>query len=200
MQDRASVNSLAMKTVKTVYPKIFDIGCFSNTIDQVGEHFNIPILTEFVANWLLLFSHSYKAKFLWKEQMGQAMASYSATRWWSKWELMKQIMTQFGDIEPFLKSSTDVGPSSRQKLLAILSNAEKLKHLKLELASVIDWGEVFVKATYNLEGDGPLAFTCYEEVQRVVAAIRGAHTPNTKAVIRDISTRKLCSAATSSLC
>ena len=69
---------------------------------------------------------------------------------------MKQIMTQFGDIEPFLKSSTDVGPSSRQKLLAILTNAEKLKHLKLELASVIDWGVVFVKATYNLEGDGPL--------------------------------------------
>ena len=163
--------------------------CFSNTIDQVGEHFNIKTLTGFAANWLLLFSHSYKAKFLWKEQIGQAMASYSATRWWSKWELMKQIITQFGDIEPFLKSSTDVGPSSRQKLLAILSNAEKLKHLKLELASVIDWGEVFVKATYNLEGDGPLAFTCYEEVQRVVAAIRGAHTPNTEAVIRDISTQ-----------
>ena len=28
MRDRASVNSLAMKTVKIVYPKIFDIGCF----------------------------------------------------------------------------------------------------------------------------------------------------------------------------
>ena len=30
------------------------------TIDRVGEHFNIPTLTEFVANWLSLFSHSYK--------------------------------------------------------------------------------------------------------------------------------------------
>ena len=65
-----------------------------------------------------------------------------------------------------------------------------MKHLKLELASVIDWGEIFVKATYNLEGDGPLAFMCYEEVQRVIAAIRVAHTPiATEAVIRNISTQ-----------
>ena len=180
MRDRASVNGVAMKTVKIVYPKIFDVGCFSHTIDRVGEHFNIPTLTEFVTNWLSLFSHSAKAKFLWKQQTGQTMASYSATRWWSKWELMKQMMIQFGEIEPFLNQNTDLGPSSRPRLLAILTNPEKLKHLKLELASVIDLGEFFVKATYNLEGDGPLAFTCYEEVQKVVAAIRVAYTPNTK--------------------
>ena len=64
MRDRASVNSLAMKTVKIVYPKIFDIGCFSHTIDRVGEHFNIPTLTEFVTNLLSLFSHSYKANYI----------------------------------------------------------------------------------------------------------------------------------------
>ena len=61
--------------------------------------------------------------------------------------------------------------------------------MKLELASVIDLGEFFVKATYSLEGDGPLAFTYYEEVQKVVAAIRVAYTPNTEAVIRAISTQ-----------
>ena len=97
-------------------------------------------------------------------------------------------MVQFGDIEPFLAENTDMGPSSRPRLLAILTSPEKLIHVKLELASVVDWGEVFVKATYNLEGDGPLAFTCYEEVQKVVAAVRVGHTPNTEAVIRAIST------------
>ena len=80
MWDRASVNAVAMKTVKIVCPKIFDVGCFSHIIDRVGEHFNIPTLTEFVTNWLSLFSHSVKAKFLWKQQTGQTMASYSATR------------------------------------------------------------------------------------------------------------------------
>ena len=112
MRDRASVNSIAMKTVKIVCPKIFDIDCFSHTIDRVGEHFNIPTLEEFVMSWLSLFSHSVKGKFLWKQRTGQTLASYSLTRWWSKWELMKQIMVQFGDIEPFLTENTDLGPSS----------------------------------------------------------------------------------------
>lgn len=84
IRHRASVNSVAMKTLKIVYPKIFDIGCFSHTIDRVGEHFNIPTLTEFVMSWLSLFSHSVKAKFLWKQRTGQTLASYSATMWWKK--------------------------------------------------------------------------------------------------------------------
>ena len=141
MQDRASVNSVAMNTVKIVYLNAIDVGCFSHAFDRVGEHFNIPTLTEFIGNWLSLFSHSIKAKFLWKQQTGTSMASCSATRWWSKWEIFKQLMIQFGDIEPFLNRNTDLGASSRPRLLAILSDQEKLKHLKLELAAVINWGK-----------------------------------------------------------
>lgn len=37
--------------------------------------------SEFVSAWLTLFSHSTKTKFLWKEQTGKAMATYSHTRW-----------------------------------------------------------------------------------------------------------------------
>ena len=59
----------------------------------------------------------------------------------------------------------------------------------IELASVVDWGEVFVKVTYNLEGDGPLGFTYYEEVQKVVSVVRVGHTPNAEGVIRPISTQ-----------
>jgi len=98
MWDRALEKTVAMKTVKIVYPKIFDVGCFSHTIDRVGEHFNIRTLTEFITNWLSLFSHSVQAKFLWKQLTAQTMASYSVTRGWSKWELMKQIMVLFGEI------------------------------------------------------------------------------------------------------
>ena len=61
--------------------------------------------------------------------------------------------------------------------------------MKLELASVVDWGEVFVKVTYNFEGDGPLAFTYYEEVQKVVSVVRVGHTLNAEGVIRPISTQ-----------
>ena len=98
MRDRASSNNVAVRTLKIVYPKLLDVGCFSHTIDRVGEYFNIPILSEFTSAWIMMFSHSPKVRLLWKEQTGRAMGSYSATRWWSRWEIMKQLMVQYPEI------------------------------------------------------------------------------------------------------
>ena len=78
MRDRASVNGVAMRTLTVVYPKVLDVGCFSHTIDRVGEHFKTPVLSEFSTSWIMLFSHSPKAKLLWKEQTGRSVTSYSA--------------------------------------------------------------------------------------------------------------------------
>ena len=47
-------------------------------------------------------------------------------------------------------------------------------------------GSIF-KATYNLEGDGPPNFTGRNWVCTVTEAVRVAHTPNTEAVIHDMS-------------
>ena len=47
MRDRASVNNVAMRTLTVIYPRVLDIGCFSHTVDRVGEQFKTPILSEF---------------------------------------------------------------------------------------------------------------------------------------------------------
>ena len=39
--------------------------------------------------------HSIKAKLAWKMQTGKSMATYSTTCWWSKWEVMKQVMIYY---------------------------------------------------------------------------------------------------------
>ena len=44
MRVQASANSVADRMLKIVFPKLFDIGCFSHTIDHVGECFNTPEL------------------------------------------------------------------------------------------------------------------------------------------------------------
>lgn len=95
MRDRASVNNVAMRTLKVIYPEILDIGCFAHTIDRVGEHFKVPHVSEFFTSWMAIFSHSSKAKILWKEQTGKSMLSYSSTRWWSKWEIFFLVMYMF---------------------------------------------------------------------------------------------------------
>ena len=187
MRDRASVNNVAMRVVSIVYPSVLDVGCFSHTLDIVGEKFKTPVLSTFCTMWLTLFSHSPKTKALWKEQTGKAMASFSKTRWWSRWEILHQLMVQFGDIEPFLRRNEDIGPALRPKLLEIISNVQTLSQLKLELAAVIDVGEYFVKSTYTLEGDGPLVLVCYEEIKKLRAVIQTAHYPNVDAIAANLA-------------
>ena len=85
MHDHASVNKVAVHTMKIIYPKISDIGCFSHTIDQVGEHMCTPVLDDFMKGWISLFSRSMKTKLAWQTQVGLKPPSFSGTRWWSKW-------------------------------------------------------------------------------------------------------------------
>lgn len=61
MRDRASVNSAAMHTVSILYNFIFDMGCFSHTIDHVGEWMNTPVLDK---SWIGLFSQSKNQAFV----------------------------------------------------------------------------------------------------------------------------------------
>ena len=103
MRNRAATNNVALRTLKVLYPNIVDIGCFSHPMDHVGEKFVTPVLEEFISGLISLFSHSPKNKDLWCEQTGRSMKSFSTTRWWSRWEVMEQLLVQFGDVEPSLQ-------------------------------------------------------------------------------------------------
>ena len=186
MRDRASSNGVAMRTLKVVYPHLLDVGCYSHTIDHVGEHFVTPFVDEFTKPWLGMFAQSPRARLAWRERTGRSMATYSETRWWSLWEVLKQVMLYFGDIVPFLQEN-ELASATRGKILAILGDPVKSTRLQVELAILMDVGEHFVKATYSLEGDGPLVFSCFEVLSAVNASIHAAHLPNTQAVIHRLT-------------
>ena len=86
------------------------------------------------------------------------------TRWWSKWEVRNQVMEFFGDVEPFLRENDNLSPVCRASLLEIFDDPVTARDLDIELAAMIDAGKHFVQATYYLEGDGLLVFTCYERL------------------------------------
>ena len=70
---------------------------------------------------------------------------------------MGNYKSNFGTVwrcKAILAKNTDIGSSTKSKLLTFFEDSKKHNHLKIELAAVVDWCEVFVKATYNLEGDG----------------------------------------------
>ena len=52
MRDRVSANNVAMRTIKVVYSNVLHVGCFSHTLELVGNYFKLPNLTEFLKNWL----------------------------------------------------------------------------------------------------------------------------------------------------
>ena len=187
MHDRAACNGVALRTLKVIYPQLVDVGCFSHTLDLVGEKFSVPHLSAFTIWWISLFSHSPRSKLLWKERTGRAFEGYSATRWWSKYEVMRQLVELFADVEPFLEMHTDISPATRGKLLSMLRDDDEKKYLMVELAATIDAATPFVKATYNLEGDGPLALTCYEAISALNVDARQAQYPNLEAVAHNVA-------------
>ena len=187
MRDRASVNVVAMRSIKVVFPDMIDVGCYSHTIDLVGDKFRAPNIDNFIRLWVSLFAHSPRARLWWKGRTGKAMSSYSSTRWWSKWEVMSQIMSFFGDVAPFLQANPELSPPTNRKLLEMLQNPTVKAYVQIELAAIVDAGEAFVKATYNLEGDGPLVLRCYEILSTLTASIQVGHYPNVQAVARTLS-------------
>ena len=89
------------------------------------------------------------------------------------------------DVEQYLQEAEvdRIAPRIIPLLQAILADPERLVNLKLELAATINVGKHFVKATYELEGDGPLVFSCYEKLKAVAEAFQAPHFPNTRAVV-----------------
>ena len=85
---------------------------------------------------------------------------------------MRQLMELFADVEPFLKMHRDISPATRGKLLSTLRDDDEKKYLMVELAATIDAATPFIKATYNVEGDGPLALTYYEAISALNLAAR----------------------------
>ena len=184
-RDRASVNNVAMRTVSVIYDQLLDIGCFSHTLDHVGERMRTPNLDTFTKAWISLFSYSPKSRLLWQTQTGLSAPSFSSTRWWSKFEVIAQIHDAFGDVTTFLQND-DLPSTTVTKMSEILNNPGMCRKFKIELAVTVDAMAAFVKATYNLEGDGPLALMAYECVHCLYAHITTEYFPNVSAVAKHL--------------
>ena len=103
--------------------------------------------------------------------------------------MYQQLMVQFGDVERYTEEAKDakVCPQILPQLQEILSDPQQHMLLKLELAATIDVGEHFVKATYFLEGDGPLIFSCYEKLSSVNQACQAPHYRKVHAIATAIA-------------
>eukprot|EP00117_Sycon_ciliatum_P019577 scpid46117/ scgid1592/ len=176
IRDGAAVNRVAVERVKEImYGDLLDVICMPHSLDNVGWHFDTPILDEFLQWWVSLFARSPAPRLLWKARAGVAVKSQSNTRWWSTYEVGAQLMEFFGDVQPFL-TECQYSPSACQHLKRILNESKDL--LKMELAATVDAGKVFVQKTYVLEGDGILSTQTYAHLQEYALSAAVVFYPN----------------------
>ena len=156
------------------------------TLDHVGEHMSTQVLNDFIKTWIGIFSHSPKSRLAWTTLTGISSPSYSPTRWWSKFEVIRQVHDAFGDVCSFV-NDCDLPAVSRGKLFGILNDPAKCRKLKIELAITVDSMTPFVRATYALEGDGPLALTAYQHISKLHYVVICEHYPNVNALAKNES-------------
>lgn len=70
------------------------------------------------------------------------MASFSKTQWWSRWEVLNQLLVQFGDVELFILNNSDIGSAIRPKLLETLADTQKRNMLKISLLLRLTWESI----------------------------------------------------------
>ena len=97
---------------------------------------------------------------------------------------MNLVLEYFADVEPFVRENDHLASATRAHLMEIFNSPADSKDLELELAAFVDGGNHFVSATFYLEGDGPLVFSCYERLATVSNAVAVAAYPNVEGVAR----------------
>ena len=151
-----------------MFPKLFDVICASHSLDNVGRHFDTPLLDDFSQWWIGLFSRSPAARVAWKSKTGVAIKLCSNTRWWSRWEVLDQLLSCFADVEAFLRN-LDVAPAYCKTLLSIFDDQE-IDSTKDAAGSHNQRQQSVCFQTYLLEGDGDIIVDAYNHLQEIANA------------------------------
>ena len=185
--DRHGVNKKTVDKIESnvdLQAKCFLVGCCSHTLDNSGDHFNIPngLCCVFVINfrlfnllivncssgkllllsWTGLFKNSRTAELIFLTIAKESISKPGATRWWCKWiqshQFLRCIVKDFLFLNKvLLKCKTlELCKASVEKLFKIVCHKQLFAKCLTELAALVDYGAPFVKATYLLEGDQPL--------------------------------------------
>ncbi len=100
--------------------------------------------------------------------------------------MLCQLHDAFGDVLGFLESD-NMPVATSNALLEILRDPAQSRKRKMELAITIDAMKPFVKTTYVLEDDGPLALVAYERLMTLFQDIATEHYPKFTAVAKNLS-------------
>ena len=168
-RDSVSANAVTLRSLKPVFTHAEDMLCICHTLMNMGKHFHLGYLDEFMSKWIaIIYGTSPHAKAIWKRTIDVALVGYSTVRWYSEGEIIIQNAQIFPLIKPFLKQLVDEGvcPTLAPAALDILERGERL--LKLQHAAIVDM-KMVISLTYDMEGDLIPQLLAYQRIE----ALRG---------------------------
>ena len=168
--DACSVNLRAMEMIKDSYNiNWFTNLCLSHLANNAGNCAKFVILSQVWSLIQKIFKNSDNAKTEWETMTGSAWKSYSETRWYSQFEVLKDVYDKFLDLEPFLLRLIDTNTSvaNANRLYEMLTDEVKRRFIKIELAAIVECLEPMCKFCYKMEGDGQLVFVAGKRVDEL---------------------------------
>ena len=187
-RDSCSTNGTAVQGLLPHSVNAVSMLCFPHTLHNTGKHLKLSVLDTFMTPWLQLVAQPGAAKLRWKAIIGRAVASFSKVRWWSRWEIMNEIATNFGAVPAFLTGldADEIGDATTKRMLDLITNHRQ--ELELELAAVMSC-ERLCTATYRLEGDRLELLLVYRTIEELRAFGAGlgndaSDLPSVSAILR----------------
>ena len=123
-RDSCATNGVAQRHLLMLCPGMEPGKCVSHLAMGTGQHIVMVWLGPFMADMLVLSSHSLAFKTAFKDAFGVAMKHYSSVRWWSRWELMEQLALNFGSMGKLLTLlvQRSIGDATTKALVSIYTN------------------------------------------------------------------------------
>lgn len=165
-RDRAAINLKAMDLVTNHYLLAWNFDCLSHTLCHTGDKLDGVEFARFFSDFNSLFSHSTRAKAYWKHLSGSSYVTYSATRWWSRYESYVYVRKNWDHLSTFILTAVQEGDISETgayitRMTETVNNTQLFLLCKLQLDVIAIVGKPLVEATYVLEGDGPTSIIAF---------------------------------------
>ena len=165
--DACSVNLHAIQMVRDSYScNWFTNLCLSHLANNAGDCAKFVILSQVWSLIQKIFKNSDNAKTEWENITGSAWKTYSETRWYSQFEVFKDLYDKFPDLETFLLRliETNTSVANANRLYEMITDEVKRRFIKIELAAMVECLEPLCKFCYKMEGDGQLVFLAGKRV------------------------------------
>lgn len=185
-------NGLVGETLSSLTRNYFHAFCLSHSLVKVGARFCAPLLDQFMQAWNKVFKNSSAARQEFQSITGEKWKRKHRVRWWTQHVQHQQLVNvwpQLWKIVQRLKQRSlceDSLPQLEKLVAANLVNQEDksegsvlclTSELAMQLATIFDGAQLFVRATYFFERSGfvsPFVYQFIDTLNDFVKRIQGA--------------------------